>query len=51
MGKRDRNMNLASVTVDPGTHSAEGAGLCDQNGVELEFVGSNEELGARSLVS
>lgn len=44
-------MNLASVTVDPGTHSVEGPGLCNQNGVKLEFVGSSEELGARSLVS
>jgi hypothetical protein len=44
-------MNLASLTVDPGTHSAEGPGLLNQNGVKLEFVANSEGLGVRSLVS
>ena len=42
-------MNLASLTVDPGTHSAEGPGLLNQNGVKLEFVANSEGLGVRLL--
>lgn len=51
MGEGDRNMNLASVTIDPGTHSDEGSDLFNQNRVKLEFVANSEEFGARSLVS
>lgn len=51
MGEGGRNMNLASLMVDPGAHSTEGPDLFHQNGVKVEFVASSEELGARSLAS